>query len=180
MKIEQIPSVQSYLPIDSILDKGVIKLKDSSYIKILEVTPINYNLKSDLEKEAILNSYKTVFKSLNFNLQILIQSKKEDLTENIKILNSNLDQTEEINKIKEEYISYIQELNKIKKSSSKNFYIILKDSTSEKGEKIKIENLNNNYKKIRDLLSRCGNVVSEYTEEKEIVEILCSFLNSNK
>ena len=86
MKIEQIPSVQSYLPIDSILDKGVIKLKDSSYIKILEVTPINYNLKSDLEKEAILNSYKTVFKSLNFNLQILIQSKKEDLTENIKIL----------------------------------------------------------------------------------------------
>ena len=27
------------------------------YIKILKIIPINYNLKSDLEKEAILNSY---------------------------------------------------------------------------------------------------------------------------
>lgn len=180
MNIEQIPSVQSYLPIEKILDKGILKLKDSSYIKILSVSPINYNLKSDLEKEAILNSYKNIFKSMNFNLQILIQSKKEDLTENIKLLNSNLDETEEINKIKQEYIEYIQKLNKVKKSSSKNFYIILKDSTSEKEEKIKIENLNNNYRKVKDLLSRCGNIVSEYTEEKEICEILFSFFNSNK
>ena len=91
MKVEQIPSVQDYLPIESILEKGIIKLKDFSYIKIIKVNPINYNLKSDLEKEAILNSYKTLFKGLKFDLQILIQSKKEDLTENINTLNvSNL------------------------------------------------------------------------------------------
>lgn len=176
MKVEQIPSVQDYLPIESILEKGIIKLKDSSYIKIIKVNPINYNLKSDLEKEAILNSYKTLFKGLKFDLQILIQSKKEDLTENIKTLNeSNLHE-----EIKQKYIKYIQQLNQRTKSSSKNFYLILKESSSEKEEKLKIEQLKNNYMKLKDSLSRCGNIISEYTEEKEINEILFSFLNSNE
>ena len=80
MKFEQIYSVQDWLPFEKILENGIIKLKDSSYIKILKVKPINYNLKSELEKEAILNSYKNFIKSCNFNLQILIQSKKEDLS----------------------------------------------------------------------------------------------------
>lgn len=176
MKVEQIPSVQDYLPIESILENGIIKLKDFSYIKIIKVNPINYNLKSDLEKEAILNSYKTLFKGLKFDLQILIQSKKEDLTENIKILNeSNIHE-----EIKQKYIKYIQQLNQRTKSSSKNFYLILKESSSEKEEKLKIEQLKNNYMKLKDSLSRCGNIISEYTEEKEINEILFSFLNSNE
>ena len=176
MKVEQIPSVQDYLPIESILEKGIIKLKDFSYIKIIKVNPINYNLKSDLEKEAILNSYKTLFKGLKFDLQILIQSKKEDLTENIKTLNeSNLHE-----EIKQKYIKYIQQLTQRTKSSSKNFYLILKESSSEKEEKLKIEQLKNNYMKLKDSLSRCGNIISEYTEEKEINEILFSFLNSNE
>lgn len=175
MKFEQIHSVQNWLPIEMILDKGIIKLKDSSYIKILSVSPINYNLKSDLEKEAILNSYKNIFKSCNFNLQILIQSKKEDLTNQIKRLNENNLYTE----IKEKYIEYIMNLNKIKKSSCKNYYIIIKNSTDENNENIKIQNLQDNYLKLKEQLSRCGNVVSEYTKE-ELIEILFSFLNSKK
>ena len=42
--------------------------------------PINYYLKSDLEKEAILNSFKLFLKTCDFNIQILIQSKKENLS----------------------------------------------------------------------------------------------------
>ena len=117
MKLEQIPSVQNWLPIEKILDKGIIKMKDSSYIKIINVSPINYNLKSELEKEAILNSYKNLFKSSYFNLQILIQSKKEDLSNNIKLLRENNYHEE----IKEKYIEYIENLNMLKKSSAKIF-----------------------------------------------------------
>ena len=51
-------SVQDWLPFKRILDSGIILLKNNSYIKILKIYPINYNLKSELEKEAILNSYK--------------------------------------------------------------------------------------------------------------------------
>ena len=34
MKVEQIPSVQDYLPIESILEKGIIKLKDLTPVRI--------------------------------------------------------------------------------------------------------------------------------------------------
>lgn len=47
----------------------MIETENNTYIKLLEVTPINYNLKSDLEKEAILNSYKIFFKTCQFNIQ---------------------------------------------------------------------------------------------------------------
>ncbi len=175
-KFEQIHSVQDWLPIEKILNKGLVKLKDTSYIKILKVSPINYNLKSDLEKEAILNSYKNMFKSCDFNLQVLIQSKKEDLSHNIKLLNKNKYHKE----IKKLYIDYIQKLNEERKSSNKNYYIILKESPLEKNEEIQIKNLNNNFLKVKELLSRCGNVVSEYTNENSIIEVLFSFLNSQK
>ncbi len=174
MKIEQIPAVQNWLPYEKILEKGIIKMKDLSYIKILRIYPINYNLKSDLEKEAILNSYINLFKTTNLNFQILIQSKKEDLGNNIK----NLKKNKIYEELQKKYIEYIQYLNKIKKSSSKNFYLIIKEISQEKAENTKIENLQNEYLKIKDSLSRCGNIVSEYTEEKEIIEIIASFLNS--
>ena len=176
MKREQIKSVQEWLPFDKILENGIIKLKDSSYVKILKVNPINYNLKSELEKEAILNSYKTFIKSCNFNIQILIQSKKEDLAKHIHILNQNNCYQE----IKEKYIEYINSLNHNKKSSNKNFYIIIKKTTSDLNnlENIAIQNLQEEFFKIKENLARCGNIVSEYTEEKQIREILFSFLNS--
>ena len=51
-------SVQQWLPIEEILNNGIIKINKNKYVKILKVIPINYNLKSDLEKKTILNSYK--------------------------------------------------------------------------------------------------------------------------
>ena len=77
-KIERL-TVQKWMPIEKIFEDGIIKLKNNKYIKIIKVNPINYNLKSDLEKKAILNSYKIFLKTCNFNIQILIQSNKEDL-----------------------------------------------------------------------------------------------------
>lgn len=73
MKESKIYSVQEWLPFQKILEKGIIKLKDDSYVKIIKIIPINYNLKSELEKEAILNSYKLFLKTCNFDMQILIR-----------------------------------------------------------------------------------------------------------
>lgn len=175
-KFEQIKSVQNWLPFDKILDKGIIKMKDSSYIKVLCISPINYVLKSSLEKEAILNSYKNIFKSCNFNLQIFIQSKKEDLTSHIKkIKERNL-----YPEINEKYISYICSFIKNKKSSNKKFFLIIKNSPSEENEAVIIQNLEANYLKLKDLFGRCGNFVSEYTEDSKLIEILFSLFNSEK
>ena len=69
-----IHSVQKWLPFEKILDNGIIKLKNNCYVMIMKVKPINYNLKSNFEKEAILNSYKIFLKTCNFDIQIIIQT----------------------------------------------------------------------------------------------------------
>ena len=83
MKEKKNYSVQEWLPFEKILDNGIIKIEKLKYIKIIEIIPINFNLKSELEKEAILNSYKIFLKTCNFDIQILIQSNKEDLSQHI-------------------------------------------------------------------------------------------------
>lgn len=186
MKEKQIYSVQEWLPFQKILEKGIIKLKDNSYVKIIKIIPINYNLKSDLEKEAILNSYKLFLKTCNFDIQILIQSNKEDLSQHISNIN-NQTKKEENTKIKElskKYINFIQTINKQKKSSSKNFYILIKNSNenikteNDNYEEIIIEELNEKYFKIKECLSRCGNIALEYDSKEETKQILFSFFNS--
>lgn len=119
-------SSQEWLKIEKIFDNGIIKTKDNRYLKIIKINPINFNLKSDLEKEAILNSYKIFLKTCDFNFQILIQSNKVDLSNHFSQINDNLIQEEKnIQEISKKYIENIKELNNNKKSSSKNYYIIL-------------------------------------------------------
>ena len=183
MKKEKIYSVQSWLPFDEILDNGIIKLKDNSYVKIVKINPINFNLKSELEKEAVLNSYKIFLKTCNFDLQILIQSSKEDLSKHIFNIQSQLVLEEKnIQEISKKYIEYIHKLNQNKKSSSKKFYIIIKYINKNKEinniENYAIEELNEKYYKIKESLARCGNVIKDISDKKEIKEILFSFLNS--
>ena len=176
-------SVQEWLPIQRILEDGIIQLKDNTYIKIIKIKPINFNLKSELEKEAILNSYKLFLKTCNFNFQILIQSNKEDLSKHIQAVNQNsIQEDKNIQEISKQYIQYIQNLNHDKKSSSKNFYIILKYKNENREitefEEYAIENLNDKYFKIKDCLSRCGNIITNLNDKKEVLLILFSFLNT--
>lgn len=179
--MKQINSVQEWLPLQRILENGMVQLKNNSYIKIIKVKPINFNLKSEFEKEVILNSYKTFFKTCNFDMQILIQSSKEDLTTHISnIKEQEKKESNAIQEVAENYIQYIKQLNKNKKSSNKNFYIILKKSKEneiEKPENILIEELNDNYFKIKECLAKCGNIVTEVSSKKETKEIIFSFLN---
>ena len=111
----KIKKVQEWIPIKEILDNGIIKLKNESYIKIIKIIPINFNLKTDFEKEQILNSYKIFLKTCNFNIQILIQSKKEDLAQNIENIQEKLkNESENIINIGNNYINYIKKINKEK------------------------------------------------------------------
>ena len=154
-------------------------------MKILKIIPINYDLKSNFEKESILNSYKIFLKTCNFDSQILIQSKKENLSKHISILkeeeNKYIDKS--VLDIYSNYYSYIEELNKINKSSSKNFYIVLKyklenfRSEDVNKERIASTNLNDMYLKVKETLSRCGNTILDINTKEEVEEILFSFYN---
>ena len=109
-------TLQEWLPIQKIYEDGIVKTKDNRLIKIIKINPINYNLKSDLEKEAILNSYKIFLKTCNFDIQILIQSKKEDLTNHIEKIKKfpKLEKNNFIKKYSENYINFIKHCQLIK------------------------------------------------------------------
>ena len=176
---------QEWIKIEKIYANGIIKF-NKKYLKILKIIPINYNLKSDLEKNAILNSYKIFLKTCNFNIQILIQSTKEDLEKNIENINKNILRKENcyLKEISKKYIEYINNLNSSKRSSTKNFYIIISKKENEENfiESFEIikRDLKEKYFKIKDCLSRCGNSVIEIDNKEEIIKILDSFFNTRK
>ena len=172
---------QDWIEIEHIFNNGIIQLKNNRYVKILKIIPINFNLKSDFEKESILNSYKIFLKTCNFNIQILIQSNKEDLEKNIKNIEQNLKRENKdfLNTLGEKYIEFINSKNSIKTSSTKDFYIIFLTQKEENIlEDLIFEELNNKFLKIKECLSRCGNYVKNINSKKEIEKILFSFFNS--
>ena len=74
-----------------------------------------------------------------------------------------------------------------KKSSSKNFYILIKEAQENKKQKINLnaekiifDKLKDKYFNIKECLSRCGNVVIEISEKEQTEKILYSFFNSRK
>lgn len=167
-------STKEWIPIEKILDNGIIVTKEKDYIKIIQIIPINFNLKTELEKNSILKSYKEFLKICNFDIQILIQSNKEDLSQIISKINKK-ENNKNIKIISEEYIKFIKNINLDKKSASKNYYIIIKNN--QQCNDLIIEELNEKYIKIKDALSKCGNKVINLNKN-EVKEILFSFLNT--
>ena len=179
-------TTQDWIKINKIYSNGIIKIKNK-YLKILKIIPINYNLKSDLEKNSILNSYHLFLKTCNFDIQILIQSKKEDLEKNINNIKKEIEKKENyyLKNISEKYIEYIRNLNATKKSSSKNFYIIIKNEKNKEEEFVESfeiikSDLKEKYFKIKECLSRSGNSVLEIDNKEEVLKILYSFFNTRK
>ena len=180
-------NIKEWIPIEKINEDGIIKLKNNKYVKILKITPINYNLKSELEKKSILNSYKIFLKTCNFNIQILIQSKREDLEKHIINIRKNIqkEQNKFLENIAKDYIEFVKKLNISKKSSTKEFYIIIEENIKNKNnsyinEEILKNQLKDKYFKIKECLIRSGNSVNEISNKKDILKILFSFFNTRK
>ena len=137
-----------------------------------------------MEKSSILNSYKIFLKTCNFDIQILIQSNKEDLSHHINNIQNNISKKENkyLEKISKNYIQYINKINSERKSSSKDYYIIISNE-NKKNNNIQTEELLKNdlkekYFKIKECLSRCGNDVIEIINKQDITNIFYSLLNT--
>ena len=78
-------SVQDYIPIREIRD-GVVILKTGEIRSILLVSSINFELKSHDEQLAILSGYQNFLNSLDFSIQLFIQSRKLDVRPYISVL----------------------------------------------------------------------------------------------
>ena len=127
-------------------------------------------------------------KTCNFDLQILIQSNKEDLSKHIScVKNSTNNENKTIKNISELYINYLNLLNNSRKSAVKNYYILIKkqqkniDNNRIKNiEEIIFEELNDDFLKIKETLSRCGNLVVDINNNDLCKNILFSFFYPKK
>ena len=89
---------------------------------------------------------------------------------------SKKEENEKIREICEKHIQYIKRKTEENKASSKNFYIvILYENTENRDESHSTTYLNECYFKIKETLTRCGNLVYDCNIKEDVQKILSTF-----
>jgi len=119
-------TTQNFVPIQEIRD-GVIILKDGGMRSIVLATSLNFALKSADEQSAILLQFQNFLNSLDFSLQIFVQSKKLDIRPYIALLEDRYkEQVTELMKIQvREYIEFIRTFVESTNIMSKSFFVVI-------------------------------------------------------
>ena len=119
-------STQRFLEIAEIRE-DVVVLKDGTLRVVLLVSSINFALKSDDEQTAIIQGYMSFLNSLDFPLQIIIQSRKLNIANYLdKLSGLEKEQTNELLKMQTaEYRQYIGELVELGEIMNKRFYVVV-------------------------------------------------------
>ncbi|MFA5736679.1 MAG: hypothetical protein WC893_00740 [Candidatus Paceibacterota bacterium] len=123
---ERRKTTQDFVPIKEIRN-GVLILKDNSMRSVLMVSSLNFGLKSEDEKKAILFGYQNFLNSLDFLVQIYIQSRRLDIQPYISILEQRMiEQTNELLKIQiKEYMEFIRVFTERNNVMTKSFFIVI-------------------------------------------------------
>lgn len=127
MDIQQGPSsTQQFLSISGI-EQDLVVLNNGGVRKVVRAYPINFDLKSEQEQNAIIYSYQTFLNSLGFPIEIVIRSKKLDLERYlIKLESQTKNITNNLLQIQaQDYIGFVRRLIQIANIMSKQFYIIV-------------------------------------------------------
>ena len=88
---ELLEFVQDYIPVKDI-HHGIIETTDGRYIKILEIEPINFMLRSDEEQYNIISSFASWLKISPMRLQFKSITRKADSDRHIQLLRQELEQ----------------------------------------------------------------------------------------
>jgi len=119
-------STQQYLDIAEIRDNTVI-LKDGSLRAVLLCSSINFALKSEDEQNAIIQSYISFLNSLDFPLQLVVQSRKLNIDKYLEDLKARQqDQPNELLRTQiQEYRSFVEEIVSLGEIMGKRFYAVV-------------------------------------------------------
>lgn len=136
-------STQEFLSFDQIKE-GVVILKNKGLRMILMVSSLNFALKSNEEQDAIIYQFQNFLNSLDFTCQILVQSRRLNITGYLdKLEDIGAKEKNELLKVQiAEYKKFIEQLVKGGSIMQKTFYVIVPFSimeTSGLGQKRKIK-----------------------------------------
>lgn len=126
MKTPTISPTQKFVPIKEIRN-GTIILKDGSYRGILICSSVNFALKSADEQHAITLGFQNFLNTLDFSIQIVINSRRMDLRPYLALLEEKApEQKTELMRIQlREYIGFVRSFTDQANIMTKSFYVIV-------------------------------------------------------
>jgi type IV secretory pathway VirB4 component len=112
---------QDFVQIDKI-DRGVAYLKKGGLFRIVMVSGINFDLKSEDEQNLILDSFQNFINTLDFSVQFFIHSRKVNVARYLDQMKARQEEeTNQLLKIQiEEYIAFIRQFVEENRFSSTN------------------------------------------------------------
>jgi hypothetical protein len=119
-------ATQEFVPIKEVRD-GILILKDGGMRAILMCSSMNFSLKSDDERNAILLQFQDFLNSLDFSVEIIVQSRKLDIRPYLALLEeAEKKQTNSLMKIQvKEYIGFIKSFTESTNIMTKHFFIVV-------------------------------------------------------
>ena len=117
---------QSFVPVQEIRN-GIIILKEGSYRGVLMCSSINFALKSTDEQRAITLGFQNFLNTLDFSVQIVINSRKMDLRPYLTLLEEKapLQKTELLRIQLREYIEFVRSFAGQTNIMTKSFYVVV-------------------------------------------------------
>ena len=195
-------STQAYLDVSEIKESTVV-MRDGSLRGVVVVSSINFSLKSVQEQNALISSYQNFINSLEFPIQILMQSRRLDIHAYLDKLRAvQQQQTNELLRLQtQEYVEYISKLIEFASIMNKTFYVVVPLTTAavKTGLMSKFSNLfspakeitlhNRDFEKAREELNKRVNQVSTglasmglktiALSTEELVELIYNSYNLN-
>lgn len=119
-------ATQDFVSIDDIRD-GIVVMKDGGMRSVVLASSLNFSLKSEDEKAAVLSQFQDFVNSLDFSVQIFIQSRKLDIRPYLALLeNQKKNQMNSLMKIQiQEYIEFIRSFTENTNIMTKNFFVVV-------------------------------------------------------
>ena len=120
-------STQEWLSIENIKN-GVVELKDGRFIKIIEVLPVNFYLKSEVEQENIIYYFAAYLKVAPDNLQIRVVTQRADIEDYLEKLDlcANTERNDLCRNMIYDEISFVKSLSD-NSAVKKRFFIVIED-----------------------------------------------------
>ena len=123
---KRLASTQQHLDIHDI-EQGLVILKNGGARLVLSCTAVNFNLLSEVEQDAIIAAYSGLLNSLSFPIQVLIRSKKMDISFYLDQLKTV--EGEQTNRFLKKRIAsyrhYVEQLISKNEVLDKSFYVII-------------------------------------------------------
>lgn len=173
-----------YLPIEKI-ENGVIYTKDKRYVKIIEVEPINFLLRSAREQRNIIYSFIGYLKISPVKMQFKVLTKRADINRHLQTVEREMAQEtdEKCRLLQRDYTKLIRKIGS-REAITRRFFIVFEYEpwNGRRGdeENEAIAALQTAARTASNYLRQCGNEVIQWEDENEAAtDVLYSLLNRN-